>query len=235
MPAWTLSETPSTIKRFDALTSPGNMPDCPTHLMLCIEPDARADVTTASEIRVAQMFPPFRINFRVPCRHAASIDLDREQSDRVATFVSDRDRETKELELSRRRSGAKMNRAQQYRIHPPFTPPRERTRYWRFSCVGFVLAAYADAGIRLVGTPESLVSLEDLKLHYPNPELDDPNWRVRMGLDSSTMRWPVVFAGHVLHAMNREPEEIHGDAAFEFIAKDGDEYFPRRETAEPDN
>jgi hypothetical protein len=74
------------------------------------------------------------------------------------------------------------NSAKQYRIHPPVTKPSRDCNFWRFSCVGFVLAAYQDAGITLIGNVKPGKRLDQLKRIYADARLDDPAFRADMGI-----------------------------------------------------
>ena len=121
----------------------------------------------------------------------------------------------------------------QYRIHPAYTQPSRSCQFWRFSCVGFVLATYQHIGIELVATPADEKSVEALVALYGDPTINDPDSRQEMGLTPDRKSWPVIFPGHVLNSLQREPIEIHGPKSVRFTPKLGDEYFPSDTSALP--
>jgi len=104
--------------------------------------------------------------------------------------------------------------------------------YRRFSCVGFVLEAYRDAGISVLLTdlaPPPLVGLDALKTQYPEfaKILDRPRERKKLGIPGDGP-WPVVLAGYVLNALARPEREIRTTP---YLARAGDEFFPPRRPA----
>ena len=99
----------------------------------------------------------------------------------------------------------------------------------RFSCAGFVIEAYREAGINVLQTGRGelpLVSLDALKAQYPFAErrLDKPEDREKLGIPGDGP-WPVVLAGYVLNALDRPGAEVRSST---FRAIDGDAYFPSR-------
>jgi hypothetical protein len=91
--------------------------------------------------------------------------------------------------------------------------------------VGWVLEAYATADLRLLGEPLPLVTLDELKLHYPEfgDRLNDPQVRADLGIGEGES-WPVALVGYVLHSLNRKAAEIRD---LPYSPKRGDEFFPR--------
>jgi len=107
----------------------------------------------------------------------------------------------------------------------------------RFSCVGFVIEAYRDAGIILLDTDEASlpsVTRETIGKAYPlvlRPFWAELNRENEWGLDDSDDgSWPVVLPGYLFHALNRDEAEIRGGA---YKAQPGDELFPRVGHVEP--
>jgi hypothetical protein len=100
--------------------------------------------------------------------------------------------------------------------------------YRKYSCVGFVVAAYSEAGIELLDRNEEElppVSLETLLKAYPDQKnaLENPRLRERFGL-SGEASWPIMLAGYVFHSLNRAQSEIR---SVPYTPKAGDELFPR--------
>jgi hypothetical protein len=125
-------------------------------------------------------------------------------------------------------------RQQQYVIAPHVDEQRSEDQTVvrrRFSCAGFVVEAYRDAGIDLLRTERDrvpLVQLESLKVQYPSFArlLDHDRFRADFGLTGDGP-WPVVLAGHVLNALARTETDIRSAP---YQAQAGDEYFPARRT-----
>jgi hypothetical protein len=79
--------------------------------------------------------------------------------------------------------------------------------YIRFSCVGFVVEAYRDAGLNVVVTDEAnlpAVDLATLAVAYPELAAADfgalLNRRYHWGCDGNGP-WPVLMPGHLFHAL----------------------------------
>ena len=136
-------------------------------------------------------------------------------------FLQERFDEIKEVKLRDR----SFKRRDQYRIHPAFTKPNRDCSYWRFSCVGFVLAAYEESGLVIMSANVPKKNLEELKALYSNSDLDNAQRRVDMGIGEGT-EWPVLFGGYVLNALNEPHAKIHSSKGF--VARSGDEFFPSR-------
>lgn len=179
MPAWKTSNSPSTIRRFDVLARCDSSNDeFPTHLMLCNEPAQRDDVTSATPLAVTHMMPPLRNSDSLPVEMVGSPDLSDEQEKIIEVFLQERYDEIKEVRLR----NSSFKRRDQYRIHPAFTEPNKDCAYWRFSCVGFVLATYEEAGLVVLSAKIPKKNLLDLKAFYSNSDLDDPQFRESMGI-----------------------------------------------------
>ena len=123
----------------------------------------------------------------------------------------------------------KVRKDEQYIICPCVKSPDPNRPYHRFSCAGFVIVAYRWAGIELIATNEQelpKVSLPTLKQAYPfyAEKLDDPVTRVEFGLEATAEEWPVVLAGYVMNALDRDANDIRNEP-YQPVA--GDEFFPR--------
>lgn len=99
----------------------------------------------------------------------------------------------------------------------------------RFSCAGFVIEAYRDAGIDLVDTdPQRLVRVPKDVLSGAFPVVEHPQWEqlnreYKWGLDVGVAEWPVVLPGYVLHALARNVGAIRTRL---FVPSRGNELFP---------
>ena len=222
MPAWKTSDSPSTVRRFDVVAISQSIDkDFPTHLMLCTEPCQRDDITSNTPLLITHMGPPLRGSDNYPIEMVGSAELDEDQEKTIEVFLQERFDEIKEAKLR----DNSFKRRDQYRIHPAFTRPNRDCAYWRFSCVGFVLAAYEEAGLVLLSTKVPKKNLEELKALYSDPRLDDQQFREDMGVSNGT-EWPILFGGYVLNALDQSKAKIQSPKGF--VPRSGDEYFPSR-------
>jgi hypothetical protein len=227
MPATKLSNQATTVLRFDVLAIAPLEADQPLHVMLCSEKNDREDVTVESELRVAHMGPPLGEKRAVKSHAVGNAGLTDDQRRQIETFVNERFEEVKQLRALARIAKEQWNSAKQYRIHPPVTKPSRDCNFWRFSCVGFVLAAYQVAGITLIGDVKPRKRLDQLKRIYADARLDDPAFRADMGIGAGD-DWPVVLAGYVMNALNRPTVQICGPGSIPYEPSEDDEYFPPR-------
>ncbi len=232
MPATKLCEQATTVRRFDVLAIAPVESDQPLHVMLCSEKRDREDVTVESKLRVAHMGPPLGEKRAVKSHAVGNAGLTDDQRRQVETFVNERFEEVKQLRDLARIAQEKWDSAKQYRIHPPVTKPSRDCNFWRFSCVGFVLAAYQDAGITLIGDVKPRKRLDQLKvlyahLPYAHDRLDNPAFRADMGIGTGD-DWPIVLAGYVMNALNRPTVQIYGPQTILYEPSEDDEYFPPR-------
>jgi len=227
MPASKLSQHATTVGRFDVLAIAPVEADQPLHVMLCSETTDREDVTVESQLRVAHMGPPLGEKRAVKSHAVGNAGLTDDQRRQIETFVNERFEESRQLRVLARRANEDWGPAKQYRIHPPVTKPSRDCNFWRFSCVGFVLAAYQDAGITLIGKVKPRKTLDQLKMLYTDTRLDDPAFRADLGIGTGD-DWPVVLAGYVMNALNRPAARIHGEQSIPYEPSEDDEYFPPR-------
>ena len=209
MPARCLTDETLTVHPFDVLAQVHESSNLPIHALLCDEGKPRHDVSTRTPLRCVHMGPPFG-SMQVHCHAVASAGLEESHRMKIKTFVYDRRKERDAHKARLSLLGSRAELKQEYRIHPPATPPDANFPLWRFSCVGFVLKAYEAARIRLLDAEMPPRSVEDLKRFYPwaASQLDDAGVRQRLGLGDG-VRWPVALVGYVLNSMARQHSEIH--------------------------
>jgi len=219
MPAWTLTDEPTTIHPFDVLGQSDGTSHLMVHALLCNETESRTDVTKQSNIRCTHMGPPLGQRSS-SCDAVGSAGLNDTHRRKIKVFVDDRLMER----AAEKKRGRLNDLIAEYRIHPSATRPSREFPLWRFSCVGFVLEAYNAAGIRLLGAPLPFKTLDELKQLYPRHarHLDDSDNRTRLGIGEGD-RWPVALVGYVLNSLSRAVKQIHSD---EYVPQPGDEYFP---------
>jgi hypothetical protein len=112
-----------------------------------------------------------------------------------------------------------------------FTRPLQddTVQFRQFSCAGFVIEAYKEAGIELIDTDETrlpLVGLAALCAAYPDQQevLYLPVQREKKNLPGEGP-WPVVMAGYVINALDYPRDKLP------YTPQPGDEYFPPRRPA----
>lgn len=149
-----------------------------------------------------------------------SIELTAAESKQVAIFIEET---AKELDSIPKRH--------QYNVHPHFLDRQGPDTVRRYSCAGYVQQAYEYADIDLVDiTAIPDVGLETILPAYSDSreELEHPRARRFVGLKGDGP-WPVLLPGDIFHSMNRAPQDCR---TAPYKPKVGDEYFPRRESAE---
>jgi hypothetical protein len=230
MPACRLPASPAdaiTLKKYDVVGKDSSEEhDFTAHAALCRDDVVR--VHRQARLSVVHMRPPFgQTDILSPVHAAATAELTEDERRQMATFV---DRVAGEFAANRIRK-----RTEQYTIYPDVRPEREQdgtVRYWRFSCSGFVRAAYTIAGIALLPARQESpfsaprvpdVTVATLKQAYGAlaDRLDDPEERAKFGL-SGDGPWSVVLPGYIFHAMNRPAADIRSQP---YLPKAGDEYF----------
>lgn len=225
MPAQQLNENPKTVRRFDILATGAN--GLLEHAMLCDIASDRSDVTSSTELQVAHMGPPLRRQRSHTADAVGGTTLTEAQARQIETYANERFEESRALHELAKMSGTPWNAEKQYRINPPSTPPNRDCSYWRFSCVGFALAAYGNAGLYLVSKNCPGKNLDEIKKLYPDERLSDPQFRSDMGIGEGT-EWPIILAGYVMNALDRPVEDFHREDALPYEPIKGDEYFPSR-------
>lgn len=227
MPAWRLDGQSRHIHPYDVGAIDGPFPGFATHAVLCLVEQPQTVNRDQRNIDVVHMGPPLenqRQAIDIVGTVANDVGLDPSQCRRIKMFVDDRLAERKAHDERLARMGGLEASFSEYVIHPPHIEPDESVSLWRFSCAGFVLRAYHEAGLVLVEL-ESVpaVNLEMLKRAYPRfgRMLDRSDVRTRLGLGDGS-EWPVVLVGYILHSLARDRAEIVADP---YVVRPGDEVF----------
>jgi hypothetical protein len=97
----------------------------------------------------------------------------------------------------------------------------------RYNCAGFVIEAYRGAGVDFIQSAKGSlppVYRSTLEIQYPDMVrlLEKPEIREEFGIPGNGP-WPVMLAGYVLNALDRDENEIR---FVPHTASPGDEYFP---------
>ncbi len=191
---------------------------------------------TPASVRFAHMAPPLSRG-RASANCHGNVGLDERKLQTIDAFVRQLESEYAAEKARRNATGAWDESAKdrfkedQYTIRPHVRWPDGDRPYHQLSCAGFVQEAYDEAGITLVDADEANLptcSLDTLKIAYATSaaHLEDIVFRVQKGLDGEGP-WPVLLPGYLMHALDRERDEI---LASPFRATPGDECFPRQPT-----
>lgn len=227
MPASRFGNTPLPVQKYDVLGTDATSPQSPRFLGHAgLAGDNAIVEVGSSSVSVTHMRPPLELsgNIRVDC--VGSVGLTDDEQSCLDAFVAGIDLEYR---AAMARAGT-WGWRQQYIIHPHTVgveEPDGTETGRRFSCVGFVIEAYRDAGIVLLNVdPDQLprVTLDTLKMQYPSFAglLVNSSFRDRMGI-SGEGPWPVLLVGYLFHSLSRSREEILRQA---YVAQPGDELFP---------
>lgn len=173
------------------------------------------------------MRPPLLVVDGAAVHTHATVPLSAEEQRAVQRFVSD-------LDLEYAAAGVGRLTQHQYCIRPHTDSrraPDGTTQLRRFSCVGFVVEAYRDAGLDPVATDDHslpLVSLDTLLVAYPDMArvLNHPELRGRLANLAGSGPWPVLLPGHLFAALRADEGRIRSGPPYQPVV--GDEYFPPR-------
>jgi len=223
MPAQRLKNQPVTVRKYDVAAQDSASTRCFVgHVGLA--PEQRSHLRWNDEIGSVHMKPPLQRSQSGFAVHAVgTAGLTSDEIRQIDVFVD---------ELEDEYEADKRRHLRQYVIHPhtePVLATDGTIICRRFSCAGFVIEAYRDAGIMLLSTTVDdlpSVSLDTLKRAYHDfrERLDRPDERKRYGL-SGDGPWPVLLAGYVLNAFDRSENEIR---ATPYKPRSGDEFFPSK-------
>jgi hypothetical protein len=155
-----------------------------------------------------------------------SVGLSVEETNQIKVFIDEH--RTEHLASLRLEPAGKYKT---YLIRPHVQPESAMdgtVKFVRFSCVGFAIEAYRDAGIDVVVTDEALlpdVQLETLLNAYPGATVESWEWlnnRYKWGCNGDGP-WRVVLPGYVFHALSKI---ARGSRSFQaYIPQAGDERF----------
>jgi len=228
MPAYRLNSKGAEIQRYDAIGSDSSAkPRFVTHAALAL--DDTSGAVCGATLPVAHMKPPHVPHGRAKAHVFGTVPLTVDEQKIVSLFIEEVEEEREAGEKRSQRSGLF-----QYTVHPHCEEVTESDGtpiYRRFSCVGYVLGAYGEAGVKPLDTePENLPEVEEASMKMAYPELYQhlhrrPNARQGLscvGLDG-TGPWRVVLPGYLFHAMNRPQAEIRSAP---YQAVEGNEVFP---------
>ncbi len=223
MPATRLQDKVESLSRYDVVGQDGAVPMFVCHVGLASS--ERSEVRAGNGVAVDHMGPPLERDAEILAHVVGTASLTYGQVNQIKNFVNGHlgERRAQEIDPLRR-----------FVIRPHAEPFRDNngvTVCMRFSCAGFVIQAYRDAGIDLLDTnEESLLPVKRETLGTVYPLVLRSSWaalnrKYEWGLDENDEEsWPVVLPGYVLHALNRKVAEIRDGA---YKARFGDEVFPR--------
>lgn len=146
--------------------------ECISHVGLSIE--ARDLLKTGDNLALRHMAPPFTVTPQACVTAVGTAGLTANEVKAIDVFID---------EVEQEYQASQARNEQQYHIHPhvkDVKAPDGTVIYRRFSCAGFVIAAYDEAGIDgVLNTDETQlppVSLESLIMIYPDLR---SAWRAR--------------------------------------------------------
>jgi hypothetical protein len=222
MPAQRVGKNAVAIGRFDVVgQDAAATPEFIGHIALARERATNYRVT--EPLNVVHMRPPLEHAGQCHAHCIGSVGLTADEEQQIAVFSD---------EIQSEYLAAQVNTRSQYVISPHVKEVRSddgTVVCYRFSCAGFVIEAYHEAGIDvLTFADEDLppVSLDALKTQYPRFAglLDSDRMREELGIPGDGP-WRVVLAGYVMNALDRPESAIR---SLRYSPQPGDEFFPRR-------
>ncbi len=226
MSAVRLQADPVHVRLFDLVGQDSEtVPEFVRHVALAAE--ERATHTPTDSLRLTHMGPPLGVAEEGgQIQVHGTLPLTDDERLQVNVFV---DEHRQEYETQ------KVGPLSQYCIRPHTDVYRRQdgdstVQFRLFSCAGFVIEAYRDAGIDLLITDETQlpwVALDTVCQAYPDSaeRLRNPALRTRRNLPGDGP-WQLVLVGYVFNALfNRSREEI---IAGPYQPVPGDEFFPPR-------
>ncbi len=187
-------------------------------------------VKAGDEIGVNHMGPPLERDGQCRVDVSGTAELNDDELNQIALFIDELEDE-RQAQVLRQRSD--IDKYPDYIVHP-HTDYSPDGSYRRFSCTGYVVEAYAEAGIDLIDI--DAVPPVDLQMIYRAfPALErveaNPPLRKRSGIRSrhdlglaGDGPWRVLLPGYVLHSLARDADAIRRDP---YSPTSGDECFPR--------
>lgn len=228
MPALRLTPTSAfAASEFDAIgEDAGTVPEFLSHIGLLLAPSV--SLNSGDDVGLLHMAPPLgRAQNACSAHVVGTVKLTVDERQKIQLF-SDRC-------IGENESG-QVTSVFQYVVRPHGDPVKSTDGTVireRFSCAGFVVEAYRKALRRdFIDTSETClptVSLDELRVVYSHPYLDDPKKRTRFLNLPGDGGWPVLLPGHVLNALARDENSIRNGHPYKAV--EGDEFFPSRNTS----
>ena len=197
---------------------------CPSSLDTSLWRDDHAGYSSVALLPVVHMQPPLQRLGQCHANCVGAAGLTADEQLQIGVFADE-----VELEYAAVHQGKPW---QQYVISPHVAEERRDDQtvvFRRFSCAGFVVEAYREAGVDVLRTDDDrlpAVSLDELKTQYPAfaESLASSRLRQKLGIPGDGP-WRVVLAGYVLNALARSEDEIRSEPD---SASAGDGFFPPR-------
>lgn len=193
--------------------------------------DGHQSVTTGDNVSVNHMGPPLERDGQCRVDATGSAELNDDELNAIELFIDEHHGE-QQAQMERQRSQG--DRFPDYIVHP-HTDYSPDGSFRRFSCTGYVVEAYRDAGIDLIEIAAvPAIDLQMIYLAYPDlPRLEaNPQLRQRAGVRSrqdlglaGDGPWPVLLPGYLLHSLARDAGPVRQGA---YSPAPGDECFPRK-------
>jgi len=227
MPAHRLTELGSAISRSDVVAFDAKGA---RHFLQHTALAARdyQSVKAGDDVSVNHMGPPLERDGQSVVDVSGTDELNDDELNQIDLFI---DELHGEQQAQMQRKGSKRDMFPDYIVHP-HTDYSPDGSFRRFSCTGYVVEAYAEAGIDLIdigSVPPA--NLQTLTRAYPDLERlarlrrrDGVPSRQDLGLEGE-WPWPVLLPGYLLHSLARDTDAIREESYFPIA---GDECFPRQ-------
>lgn len=204
MPAYRLGSEKIDIAHFDAIGSDGSEQGFVVHLGLAAE--SITGVLPKQRVRAVHVAPPAKES-TIVVDVVGSVGLTYNETMLIQDFVN---RHVFEVQAE-----AVRDRRSCYVLCPHVAPvlgDDGEVIYTRFSCAGFVVEAFKEAGILAVDV-EALPKIKRARLAVAysfvnSPRFEEWNEEYEWGLDINEKEWPVLMPGYVLHAFDRIPDDV---------------------------
>ncbi len=221
MPATRLSQVPVSLSRYDVVGTDGAVTMFVRHVGLASR--EMGGIRHGDRVAVDHMGPPPQCSEETEAHVVGTAHLTFDEFKAIENFINEH--------LGEHQSQKKnVDPYRRFVIVPHAKPLKDNgvTVCMRFSCAGFVIEAYREAGIVMLDTDQlPTVTRGTLVEVYEFLKLDSwpgINAEYEFGLDDNADSWMVVLPGYVLHALNRQAGAIRSRP---YTAQDGDHLFPR--------
>ncbi len=197
-----------------------------------------------NSLTVTHMGPPFGVGDKSPAHAVGVLPLNEDEQESIRLFINELRIEylaAVERLRGRYRDSGKATRyveLAQYCIHPHSSPFSRligdgTVQLRQFSCAGFIIEAYQEAGIDLLITDETRLPTIDIDMlcaAYSDyaTELRDPDFREKKNLQNDGP-WPVVLAGYLINALaSVDQAAANPRSSLPYQPLPGDGFFPPR-------